>query len=436
MQSSILLALLLLSGCDLSTSMAQRPHGPSRVPMGPLVTSAWLPAGIDEFRFSAADQQTLADLGLTHIQWLQRAEQDGQSAEALAMAFASTEGMGLPVYFEAPGYSPYDKLRNWATMASVSDTFDAAVYARALALSVRWAPEPGFAGYLIGHEDYRASTYEALGRTVAALRAVDPQRPAFTVGAIGSYPKTSRFLDVFFDDGGEPNIFQHEHYVFKADVEEVLPRLQHLVKGYDRVARHLRDRHGRWHAIVQVHAESRDGTLFYRQPTGAEISVQVGLALSRGAAGIVYFLYSSGTERVLNGEGEVVQVRQYVGLVDAAGAPTAAWTASRRLNQRMGSLSAALAARTFRGGHEARRAPADEPLASHEKDLDLAFFGGVEGTSHVLVVNRRTTAARTVELEVGNGIRFADVENGEVIEGSVVTVLLEAGGFRLLEVMR
>ena len=76
---------------------------------------------------------------------------------------------------------------------------------------------------------------------------------------------------------------------------------------------------------------------------------------------------------------------------------------------------------------QARRAPADEPLASHEKDLDLAFFGGVEGTSHVLVVNRRTTAARTVELEVGNGIRFADVENGEVIEGSVVTVLLEAG---------
>ena len=88
MQSSILLALLLLSGCDLSTSMAQRPHGPSRVPMGPLVTSAWLPAGIDEFRFSAADQQTLADLGLTHIQWLQRAEQDGQSAdESLAAEF-------------------------------------------------------------------------------------------------------------------------------------------------------------------------------------------------------------------------------------------------------------------------------------------------------------------------------------------------------------
>ena len=432
------LAFLLLSGCDLSTSMAQRPHGPSRVPMGPLVTSTWLPAGIDEFRFSAADQQTLADLGLTHIQWLQRAEQDGQSAEALAMAFASRQGMGLPVYFEPPGYSAYDKLRNWATMASVSDTFDVAVHARAQALAARWASEPGFAGYLIGHEDYRASTYEALGRTVAALRAVDPQRPAFTVGAIGSYPKIGRFLDVFFDDGGEPNIFQHEHYVFEADViaARVLSRLDHLVEGYDRVARHLRDRHGRWHAIVQVHAESRDGTLFYRQPTAAEIWVQVGLALSRGAAGIVYFLYSSGTERVLNGEGELVQVREYVGLVDADGEPTAAWTASRELNRRLRVFSTALADRTFRGGYEARRAPADEPLASHEKDLDLAFFGDAGTTSHVLVVNRRTDAARTVVLEAGDGIRFADVENGEAIVGSVVRVALEAGGFRLVEVVR
>ena len=435
-----LLAFLLFSGCDLSTSMAQRPHGPSRVPMGPLVTSAWLPAGIDEFRFSAADQQTLADLGLTHIQWLQRAEQDGQSAEALAMAFASREGMGLPVYFEAPGYSPYDKLRNWATMASISDTFDVAVFARARALAARWEPEPGFAGYLIGHEDYRASTYEALGRTVAALRAVDPQRPAFTVGAIGSYPKTGRFLDVFFDDGGAPNIFQHEHYVFEADVVvgEVQTPLKHLVRGYDRVARHLRDRHGRWHAIVQVHAESRDGTLFYRQPTAAEISVQVGLALARGAAGIVYFLYSSGTERVLNGAGEIVQVREYTGLVDRVGEPTAAWRAARELNRRLRALSAALADRTFRGGYEARRAPADEPLASSETDLDLAFFGDSEGTSHVLVVNRRTDAARTVSLEVGNGIRFIDVEKEDplIVDESVLTAVMDAGGFRLFEVLR
>ncbi len=435
-------AFLLLSGCDLSNSVAQRPHGASRVPMGTLVTSAWLPAGIDEFRFSPADQQLLAEFGLTHIQWLQRAEQDGRTAEALAMAFASRHGMGLPVYYEAPGYSPYDKLRNWATKASVSDTFDAAVSARAQALTARWAPEPGFAGYLIGHEDYRANTYEALGRTVAALRAADPQRPAYAVGAIGSYQKTVRFLDAFFVEGGEPNVFQHEHYVFEADVvqgsSEARRRLDHLVDGYDRVARHLRDRNGRWHAIVQAHAESRDGVGFYRQPAAAEISVQVGLALSRGAAGIVYFLYSSGTERVLNGDGDVVQVRQYTGLVDDAGSPTPAWTATRELNQRLRRLGEELADRAFRGGYVARRAPADEPLASADEDLDLAFFGDEDRTSHVLVVNRRMDPARMAVLEARPGARLVDVESKVSLvidDGGQVLLSLAAGGFRLLEVV-
>ena len=436
------IAFLLCSGCDLSNSVAQRPHGPSRVTMGEIVTSAWLPAGLEEFRFTPGDQQRLAEVGLTQVQWLQRAEQDGQSAEALLMKFASRQGMSLPVYYEPPGYSPYDKLRNWATMASVSDTFDAAIHARVLALFRHWAPEPAFAGYLIGHEDYRASTYEALARTVTALRAVDTQRPAYAVGAIGSYPQTDRFLDALFVDGGTPNVFQHEHYVFEADVPvgspDVLRRLKHLVRGYDRVARHLRDRYGRWHAIVQAHAESRDGTPFYRQPNAAEIQVQAGLALSRGASGIVYFLYSSGIEQVRNGEGEVVQVREYVGLVDDAGVPTATWSTARDLNGRLSRLSRVLADRAFRGGYEARHAPADEPVAADEEDLDLAYFGDSIGTSHVLIVNRRTDGARSVVLEVPVGTGCTDVESGTVPANEVgaVTISMTAGGFRLLAITR
>jgi hypothetical protein len=410
--------------------------------MGEIVTSAWLPAGIEEFRFTPEDQQRLADIGLTQIQWLQRAEQDGRSAEALLMDFASRQGMSLPVYYEPPGYSPYDKLRNWATMVSVSDTFDAAIHARALDLTKHWAPEPAFGGYLISHEDYRASTYEALARTVTALRAVDTQRPAYAVGAIGSYAQTSRFLDALFVDGGTPNVFQHEHYVFEADVDrgslEVLRRLKHLVRGYDRVARHLRDRYGRWHAIVQAHAESRDDTPFYRQPTAAEIQVQAGLALSRGASGIVYFLYSSGIEQVRNGEGDLVQVREYVGLVDAAGVPTAAWSAARDLNGRLSRFSQVLADRAFRGGYEARHAPADEPVAADEDDLDLAYFGDNIGTSHVLIVNRRTDGDRAMVLQAAVGIGLADTETGTALENDAgaVPISLPAGGFRLLAITR
>jgi hypothetical protein len=436
-------AFLLFSGCDLSNSVAQRPHGPSRVPIGEIVTSAWLPAGIEEFRFTPQDQQLLADIGLTQVQWLQRAEQDGQSAEALLMDFASAQGMGLPVYFEPPGYSPYDKLRNWATMVSVNDTFDTAIQARIAALTEHWAPAPAFAGYLIGHEDYRAASYDALARTVAILRGIDAQRPVYVVGAIGSYPQVDRFLDALFIEGGPANLFQHEHYVFEADVavgsDEVLRRLSHLVRGYDRVARHLRDRYGRWHAILQAHAESRDGTPFYRQPTAAEIGVQAGLALSRGASGIVYFLYSSGLEHVRNGTGEVVQIRDYVGLVDNDGVPTAAWSAAQDLNQRLRGFGEALADRFFRGGYEARHAPADEPVASTEADLDLAFYGDSSesgGTSHVLIVNRRTDGNREVRLEVADGIDLVDTQTGRALATDTGAVALVAGGFRLFEVIR
>lgn len=429
----------MLWGCDLSNSMAQqRPHGPSKVLMGPLVLSTWLPAGIEEFRFTDADQQRLAALGLTHIQWLQRAEQDGRSAEAVAMAFASSQGLNLPVYFEPPGYSPYDKLRNWATRSSVADSFDVAVEARVRALHTHWSSAPAFAGYLVGHEDYRAATYNALARTVAALRRIDPQRPAISVGAIGSYPKPAQFLDALFVEGGEPNIFQHEHYVFEADVEpgsgQSLKRLDHLVAGYDKAARYLRDRHGRWHAIVQVHSESRDAKPFYRQPTGAEISVQAALALSRGATGIVYFLYSSGTEHVRNGEGQIVQVREYVGLVDVAGSPTPAWSAVQQLNTRLHRVSNVLAGLAFRGGYQGHRAPADEPVACQAADMDLAFFGSAAGTSHVLLVNRRTDTDRQVAVDPDPGVQLVDAEQD--IDVNVASITVAAGGFRWFEVRR
>ena len=142
-------------------------------------------------------------------------------------------------------------------------------------------------------------------------------------------------------------------------------------------------------SAVVVHAETRDDVPFYRAPTAAEISVQAGLALSRGATGVVYFLYSSGIEEVRNADGQIVQVRQYSGLVDRDGAPNDRSAAVVALNERLRQMSPALSTRSFRGGYEARRSPADEPVAAQETDLDLAFFGD-DTTTHVLVVNRRT----------------------------------------------
>jgi hypothetical protein len=163
--------------------------------------------------------------------------------------------------------------------------------------------------------------------------------------------------------------------------------------------------------------------------------VQAGLALSRGASGIVYFLYSSGVENVLNGDGDLVQVRFYDGLVDAEREPTERYDAARQLNGRLAVFGEVLHDRYFLGGYEARRAPADEPVTCDDERTDLGFFGDASATSHVLVVNRHTTDARTVRLSLAAEAVLRDVEGVALRTGPAgVEVDLPPGGFRLLAI--
>ena len=296
-----LIAAVLLAGCQL-TNPAVSNYEPSRLPVGDLTLSTWLPAGLDSFRFDAGDRQLLAEIGFNHIEWLQEVRVGDQTAEEVAMSFAGDAGFGMPVFYPPPGFTRDDKLLDFAVMDRVEPGFDAAVRERVAALQRHWGASPGFTGYLIGHENYRARYYKALGTMVRILGQEDPLRPAISIGNIDHFPEVGRFLDALFAEGGPANIFQHEHYIFRADVpasgRKLRKRLDALVAGYGRLARYLQDRHGRWHAIVQVHSETREGLgsggACYRKPTAGEVSVQVGLALSRGASGIVYFLYSSG----------------------------------------------------------------------------------------------------------------------------------------------
>jgi hypothetical protein len=436
----VLCVILVATACGGASPLQERHAGPSAVPVGPLVLSVWLPAGFDdEVHLGADDQQQLIELGINQIQWLQRATDDAGSAEAQAMAFASDAGMALPVYYEPPGFSPYDKLHNWAARNEADDSFDADVTQRAQALASRWSGQSGFGGYLIGHEDYRAAAYDALGRTVRILRDVDSLRPAVVVGRLDSYPKKERFLQALFVEGGEANVFQHEHYVFRGNVPtawgpELGRRIDALVDGYDGVARDLRDRFGRWHAIVQVQGEDRDGGVYYRKPSAAEIRLQAGLALSRGASGIVYFLYSSGEEVIRHDDGSVRQRRTYHGLVDQGRLPSKRYEAVSELNAMLMAVSERLAPLFFRGGYEAAQAPADEPIHSATADVDLAFFGDRSQSTHVLVVNRNTSAAVAVDLQRREGTRWVDAADGELVafETDAAILTVEAGGLRLL----
>ena len=437
-----LLAAVLLAGCQLTNPAVSR-YEPSRLPVGDLTLSTWLPAGLDSFRFDAGDRQLLSEIGFNHIEWLQEVRVGDSTAEEVAMSFAGDAGLGMPVYYPPPGFTREDKLRDFAVMEGVEPGFDAAVRERVAALRQHWDAAPGFTGYLIGHEDYRARYYEALGDMVRILGQEDPRRPAISVGNIDHFPEVGRFLDALFAEGGAPNIFQHEHYIFRDEVptsgRKLQKRLDALVAGYGRLARYLQDRHGRWHAIVQVHSETRglgSGAFYYRKPTAGEISVQVGLALSRGASGIVYFLYSSGWEWIRDDDGHLVQERFYEGIVDRDGAPTATYGAVKKLNGQLAGLGPHLRDLHFHGGWEAGDLPDNDLVSASDPDLELGLFGDGTTATHLLVVNRRSHRGRQVGLKLTGPARDAAAGTSLPQVRGRTLLDLEPGGFRLLEVQR
>lgn len=432
---------LLWWGCQVWKPTANTEYQPQALPVGPLVIGAWLPAGLDRFRFDLDDQARLEDLGLNTLEWVQRAQVDSATAEEVVMAFCGHAGLQLPVYYEPPGFSPYDKLRNWATRTEVDSAFAGQVRQRIDALQGHWSGAPGFWAYLVGHEDYEPRYYPALAALLEVLRQEDPARPALTVGRLDHYRQPAQFLAAFFPPAGPANIFQHEHYVFRAglaaDGEAVQRALDQLARSYDLVAQKMQGRNGRWHAIVQAHAEWRDGEAYYRQPSAGELRVQAGMALVRGAAGIVYFLYSSGVEELRDEAGQVRGRWTYQGLVDEQGAPTAAFAAVRTLNGQLLQTSRVLAPLHFHGAYPAEQLRGQALVLQSEADLEFGVFGDGRTASHVLVLNRRPEQDRRVWLQLRPG-PVRDVLADSLLRPTTgrLELALEAGGFRLLDLHR
>ncbi len=439
--ATIALALLgELGGCMSRKSIDSLDYEPSPLAIGPLTIGVWLPAGLNQYHFGPEDQEQLAELGINYLEWLQRASlEDGSTAEEAAMEFCNRTGIGMPVYYEPPGYTSYDKLHNWAIQTEPTAEFEADLRKTVEALFTRWEGNSGFRGYLVGHEDYSESFYSPLRQTVEALRLQDPSRSAVTVGSIVDYQSVEAFMDSFFVPGGQPNVFQHELYVLRSDTpydgKKLQRQLDRLVESYEQVARHMQGRHGRWHAIVQTMSVVREGRLNWRKPTASEIGLQAGMALTRGAAGIIYFLYSSGLEEIFDEQGNLVLRRTYEGLVNEQGEPTSSYRAVQELNGLLRRLSPVLEDLHYHGGFSSREFRRNPLVLAPQVDLEFGLFGNGVAPSHVLVVNRQTQNARRVQLSVG-GDRVQDALSGarlEVVEGKVV-VPLNAGGLRLLEV--
>ena len=431
-----LLAASTLPSCDIWSTDEAIAYQPAQVAVGPFTLGVWLPAGLSQHRFDEADRQNLLALGINQLEWLQRAADGEPSPEAAAMDFSNANGLHMPVYYEPPGTSPYDKLHNWATRTQMDATFADSLRLLVQRLKARWEDQTAFQGYLVGHEDYKADFYPALASTIDVLRQEDPLRPAYTVGNLTDYRALDNFLDAFFQPGGPSNVFQHEHYVFRAGVpfqgRPLQKQLDALINSYDQVAHHLHGRNGRWHGIIQVHEEERS-RLFLRAPTPAEIRLQAGLALTRGASGIIYFLYSSGLEEVRNGQGELVERRVYTGLVDDNNQPNKRYTAVQQLNKTLKEYSAKMETLYYYGAFSSRNRR-QNPVVNHASgDLEFGLFGDRTQITHMLVVNRRPTENRTVTLRL-NALALTDALTGLAVEIRMgeTELDLEPGGLRLL----
>ena len=494
-----------LSGCNSCNPVGpaqSHSGGRSQQPVGELTIGAWQPFGLSETDPQLMDAAELEDLKFNLIQFNPRqkfaaavvdvtAQYDSLSGEQLTASFIQGTELSMPWYYEPVGFSDHDKLENWATcnfpegFVAKCDTLPG--YAQMVQTIIDSVREQyrglngaldGLQGYLLMNEigdriEYTSDFYSAMSAAIRVMRSVDPNRPAFVVERIDNFDtrgSAEQFMSHFFATGNPPNVFQHEDYVFRKNIPlekedppqgghiTVQKQLDSLLDGYDRVCRLVGKFRGRWHAIVQAHGEDRpDAPLSaqLRKPEPGEIRVQVGLGLSRGASGIVYFVYSSGLEKKTHWT--------YHGLVDASGAPAdGRYHAVKSINGYLDSISTTMRSLYFHGaiswrewdnlpsvgGNDLLRRveivrdtydPLDASGAGH---LEFGLFGDGMDTSHLLVVNRRTHVRQKLEIITAKQ-RVLDAARGDSLAMEVAfvhklrrdrkfTLELEPGGFRLL----
>ena len=434
----VLCALVLMGlSCRAVNPTASLDYTPSTLAMGPLWIATWLPAGMNDFRFGPQNRDYLARLGVNAVQWLQRHRDDRGTAEEQLMRFASDRGWQMLAYYEPHDFSPYDKLHNWATRGDGLNSDSLRVVVESVYR--QWNANSAFAGYLVGHEDYRLAQYASLSEVINMIALIDAGRPAYSVGRLRDYEDPSAFFDALFGSGGTDNVFQQEHYVFRGGVpvegSSFQRRINLLADGFDEVARGLEGRSGHWHAIVQVQSEMRGTQAYYRKPTPAEIRLQVGLGLSRGASGIVYFLYSSGVEELRDNGGSVVETRVYEGLVDVNGVPTSNYAAVQQINSDLRALSPTLETLHFHGTLSSRLLLQNSLIRRIDGEVEVGLFGDGQRISHILVVNRWAHAAQQVRLVLSEhsvsyamaGVEYDQKKNWVILQ-------LAAGDFHLLRI--
>lgn len=275
------------------------------------VLGVFHPSGIGTNRFTSADGDLLSDLGINLIEktrrWGERVA-TVQDHEEQLMGFCSnrTEGaIRMLVEFEPESGVWKRHLRSYLDHPDTDMDF---LRADVQALTSKWPPGSGFYGYLIGHEEDPLYP-EALRRVLDEVAAQDPDHTmVFVDDALHGLPDREAFFQVFFAGLDDRNrVFQHEHYVFHTGRRGTKPNeetrrwreaIAYLLESYDYIAAQARSSAGGpWHAILQTFEVSGVRGIRPRWVSREELRLQAFLALSRGAKGIIYFVYSSGPDQ-------------------------------------------------------------------------------------------------------------------------------------------
>ena len=344
----------------------------------------------------------------------------------------------------------------------------------------------GFYGYRIGHEAdpcggdggvYNSATYDNMVTVIDSIRAYDTEHRIIAVGNTFASNWTSAeqtaFGQRFFrpntipggPDPSPANIFMQEIYFLRhgdSAENDVQARFDSLRVGLDAIGTMVRiardsSRKAEWHFIANVgdQWQTTSGSTtpcnqhYLRDPTVAELNAQVNMALSRGATGITYFLYTSSAPNSCDDHDY-----RYEGLVEYRDRSNhnqrnrrAVWDTVRTVNNTLRTLGDALYPLTWDAGFSfstlnplpnSTLVNAVRPSTDHAATAGSLEFGVFhdDEADYVLVVNRHnltitTGGSQTIDLrfdtqqmqsdDAGNGYYIVE----EIVTGTSYTVLAD-----------
>ena len=311
-------------------------------------------------------------------------------------------------------------------------------------LATKWTAYNSFYGYRIGHEAdpcggdggiYNSDTYTNMSTVIDSIRAYDTEHRTIAVGNTWDTRWTSaeqtafgqRFFRPDTTATGDPdpspaNIFMQEIYFLRNDVtaeNEVQGRFDLLRTGLDSIGTMVRtardsSRKAEWHFIANVgdQWQTTSGSTtpcnrhYLRDPTVAELNAQVNMALSRGATGITYFLYTSSEPNSCDDHDY-----RYEGLVEYRDRSNhnqrnrrTVWNTVRTVNNTLRTLGDTLSLLTWDAGFPSSSLSnttlVDSVRHATAGRLEFGVFHDADA-DYVLVVNRHnltTPGSRTIDL--------------------------------------